>query len=413
MRIIPNQGVCDPHVHIFNGKAFLFSSHDYGPGQSNYRMDDWQLFSSDDLLNWKLEFVLKPEDTYLKKCQECYATDGAERNGKYYFYFSDQQRSTGVAVADAPEGPYKDALGKPLLPPWLADTASYDPTVFIDDDEERTPYIMWGYTVVGKQYYIARLNEDMISLAEEPRPVEIINSWANDACWITKHNGLYYLNSHGSAYATAENIYGPYTYRGCFCHDAWVDHGTFFTFHNQLYFTYGVQNNWGEENLDPFYRTTKIIYAHYKDNGDICIDEFIQDVGVGQYDATWPAIKGEWYFAASDGVYKKENADGFEMRGIKDGSYLYYQNVNNMRQNAKMFIRGICGQKPCQIEVREGSPYGPVLGCCRVAPDGEGVREYAIPLSNTFGTHSLCFVFRGEGEDLFTFDDFRFEQPKP
>ena len=103
MRIIPNQGVCDPHVHIFNGKAFLFSSHDYGPGQSNYRMDDWQLFSSDDLLNWKLEFVLKPEDTYLKKCQECYATDGAERNGKYYFYFSDQQRSTGVAVADRPE----------------------------------------------------------------------------------------------------------------------------------------------------------------------------------------------------------------------------------------------------------------------------------------------------------------------
>ena len=117
MRIIPNQGVCDPHVHIFNGKAFLFSSHDYGPGQSNYRMDDWQLFSSDDLLNWKLEFVLKPEDTYLKKCQECYATDGAERNGKYYFYFSEQQRSTGVAVADRPEGPYKDALGKPLLPP--------------------------------------------------------------------------------------------------------------------------------------------------------------------------------------------------------------------------------------------------------------------------------------------------------
>ena len=79
-------------------------------------MDDWQLFSSDDLLNWKLEFVLKPEDTYLKKCQECYATDGAERNGKYYFYFSEQQRSTGVAVADRPEGPYKDALGKPLLP---------------------------------------------------------------------------------------------------------------------------------------------------------------------------------------------------------------------------------------------------------------------------------------------------------
>ncbi|MBQ4112894.1 MAG: carbohydrate-binding protein, partial [Clostridia bacterium] len=148
-------------------------------------------------------------------------------------------------------------------------------------------------------------------------------------------------------------------------------------------------------------------------NGDICADRFMKEVGVGQYDATWPEIEGEWYFAASDGVYKKENADGFEMRGIKDGSYLYYQNVNNMRQNAKLFVRGISGQSPCQIEVREGSPFGAVLGCCKVKPDGEGIREYEIHLINSHGTHSLCFVFRGEGEDLFTLDDFRFEQVKP
>ena len=412
MHIIPKQGVCDPHVHIFNGKAFMFTSHDYGPGQPVYRMDDWQLFSSEDLLNWKLEFVLRPQDTYLKHSQECYATDGAERNGKYYFYFSDQQRSTGVAVADRPEGPYRDALGKALLPQGLADTASYDPTVFVDDDEEKTPYIMWGYTVIGKQYYIARLNEDMISLAEEPRPVEIINSWANDACWITKHNGLYYLNSHGGEYATAESIYGPYTYRGRFCRDATVDHGTFFTFHNQLYLAYGLPDNWGEPKVDFLYRTTKIIYAHYKDNGDIVVDEFIQEAGVGQYDAAWPAIKGEWYFAASDGVYKKENADGFEMRGITDGAYLYYQNVNGMRQNTKLCVRGRCGSAPCQIEVREGSPYGAVLGCIKVQPEGDEAREYVIPLTNTHGTHNLCFVFRGEGEDIFAFDDFRFEPVK-
>ncbi len=150
MHIIPNRGVCDPHVHIFNGKAYMFTSHDYGMGEPIFRMDDWQLFSSDDLLNWKLEFVLKPEDTYLKHTNECYATDGAERNGKYYFYFSDQQRSTGVAVSDKPGGPYRDALGKPLLPQGIADTASYDPTVFIDDDEAKTPYIIFGYSCIGK-----------------------------------------------------------------------------------------------------------------------------------------------------------------------------------------------------------------------------------------------------------------------
>ena len=42
MRIIPNRGACDPHVHIFGGRAWLFSTHDRGPGNSLFRMDDWR-----------------------------------------------------------------------------------------------------------------------------------------------------------------------------------------------------------------------------------------------------------------------------------------------------------------------------------------------------------------------------------
>ena len=414
MRIIPNQGICDPHIHVYNGKVYLYATHDRCLGNTDYRMDDWKIFSSDDLLNWKLEYTFHPEDTFLGQCEECYAVDSAKRNGKYYLYFSYHQDCTGVAVSDRPEGPYADALGKPLLPPWMVDTASYDPTVFIDDDEEKTPYIIFGYTVIGKQYYIARLNEDMISLAEPPRPIEIINGWQNDANWVHKRNGVYYLNSHGGVYATAENVYGPYTYRGKFCNDATVDHGTFFTYHNQTYFTYGIPETWGSEKMDPFYRTTKMLYAHYKDNGDIAIDEFIQDVGVGQYDASWDEIKGEWYFAASDGVYKKENANGFEIRGITDGSYLYYQNVNGMRQNARIYLFVANGGCPCTVEIREGSPFGAVLGCCQVNSTGgfDSFQEISCRLENTHGTHSLCFVFRGEGKELLRLEHFRFEQIK-
>ena len=414
MRIIPNQGICDPHIHVYNGKVYLYATHDRCLGNTDYRMDDWKIFSSDDLLNWKLEYTFHPEDTFLGQCEECYAVDSAERNGKYYLYFSYHQDCTGVAVSDRPEGPYADALGKSLLPPWMVDTASYDPTVFIDDDEEKTPYIIFGYTVLGKQYYIARLNEDMISLAEPPRPIEIINGWQNDANWVHKRNGVYYLNSHGGVYATAENVYGPYTYRGKFCNDATVDHGTFFTYHNQTYFTYGIPETWGSEKMDPFYRTTKMLYAHYKDNGDIAIDEFIQDVGVGQYDASWDEIKGEWYFAASNGIYKKENDNGFEMRGITDGSYLYYQNVNGIRQNARIYLFVANGGCPCTVEIREGSPFGAVLGCCQVNSTGgfDSFREISCKLENTHGTHSLCFVFRGEGKELLRLEHFRFEQIK-
>lgn len=417
MRIIPNQGVCDPHIRIYNGKVYMYTTHDRSPENTGFYMDDWRVFSSDDLLNWKLEYTFHPEDTFLGKCEECYATDCVERNGKYYLYFSHQQKCTGVAVSDHPAGPFKDALGKPLLEPWMVDTPSYDPAVFIDDDEARTPYIVFGYTVDGKQYYIARLNEDMISLAEEPRPIVIENTWdGNDAPALNKWKGKYYLSSHRSFYATSDNVYGPYTYRGTFLADAYTDHGNFFTYHNQTYFAYGIPENWGEVNMNRYYRTTKMVYVHFKENGDICADEFMKEVGVGQYEATWPEIKGEWYFAASDGVYKKENGDGFEMRGIEDGSYLYYPKVNGMRQNAKMFIRGSCEHSLCQIEVREGSPFGPVLGCCKVQPEQAiqhgGPREFACDLNNTHGTHDICFVFRGEGKDLFTFEGFRLEKPK-
>ena len=213
MRIIPNMGVCDPHVHIFNGKAYLFSTHDRSPGQPIFTMDDWRIFSSDDLLNWKLEYTLRPEDTFLGKNAECYATDAAERNGKYYFYYSRAQSCTGVAVSETgPAGPYHDPLGKPLLPPGFADTPSYDPTVFIDDDEDKTPYIMWGYNIYGKRYYIARLNEDMISLAEEPRPV-VIEGHMSDACWLTKHGGKYFPTCPNTPLQTASmapmNTEGP------------------------------------------------------------------------------------------------------------------------------------------------------------------------------------------------------------
>ena len=413
MHIIKDQGICDPHMRVYNGRVYMFATHDRSPGNPDFRMDDWKVFSTDDLVNWNLEYTLRPEDTYIGRFEKCYATDSAERNGKYYFYFSKDQESTGVAVADAPEGPYTDALGKPLLPQGLADTPSYDPAVFIDDDEARTPYILWGYTCFNKKYHIARLNEDMISLAEEPRPIEH-GPWWSDAPFLWKRKGVYYLLTHRAWYSTADNVYGPYTYRGKFCHDCNnVDHPCVFEYHNQTYFAYGVPANYGRGETDPYYRATKIIYAHYKDNGDIVIDEFIQDVGVGQYDATWSRIKGEWYFAASDGVFKKENGDGFEMRGITNGAYLSYPKVHDMRENATVLVRGSCEHSPCTIEVREGGPEGDLLGCCTCQPEcaiehGD-TREFPISLTNTEGTHSLCFVFCGEGEDLFTFEDFHFD----
>lgn len=404
--IIKNQGVCDPHICIYNDTAYLFSSHDYGKGEPIYKMVDWQLFSSTDLVNWTKEFVLKPEDTFIGPWHECYAPDGATRNGKYYFYFSQQQKQTGVAVSDNPKGPYVDALGKPLLPEDLTPTADYDPCVYIDDDSERTPYILWGYTVKNKNYYIAKLNDDMTSLAEAPRKIVVENGWKNDAIDLHKRNGIYYLNSHGAKYATAENVYGPYTYRGKYT-KLWSDHGNFFTWHNQSFHSYGLREDWD----DPFYRTTKITYAHYKDNGDIVTDDFISNanMGVGQYDAKWEKIQAEWYFTASDGLQKHENTSGFEIRKITHKSYLYFPKVQNMGSNPEItFYVSSDNRKGGKIEVREGSLEGELLGSCKVPYTGSwtNYKTISCKLKGSSAITNLYLVFKGKGDEILRLDWF-------
>jgi len=395
--IIPGQGVCDPHIHIFNGKAYLFATHDEKPGNSAYTMNDWWLWSSSDLINWKKEFTLDPANTYVGTWNKCYATDGATRNGKYYFYFSKHSLNTGVAInTTGPEGPYTDALGKQL-------TSGWDPTVYIDDDAKKTPYIIFG----GFPYKIAKLNEDMISFAETPQVVtyENIASWtsSSDGNFIHKHNGLYYLNQHGQKYGTSTNIYGPYTYRGKYF-PSWNDHGTFFTWNNQDYLAYGLGD------VDNFYRKTNLTYVYYKDNGDIIADTDVasSSLGVGQYDSK-KTIQAEWYFAASDGTTKKENTSGFELRNLGNNSYLYYPNIRNCAANALMsFCVSSANASGGTIEVREGSTNGPLLGSCTV-PNTDSWTTYqtiSCTLANNTGDKSIYLVFKGSGTELMRLDYF-------
>ena len=88
--IIPNKGANDPHIRIIDEIAYLSASHDKSVDNTGFSMEDWWLWSSDDLVNWKLEYTLKPEETYIgKPFNQCWETDFVKRNGKYYWYFSD------------------------------------------------------------------------------------------------------------------------------------------------------------------------------------------------------------------------------------------------------------------------------------------------------------------------------------
>ena len=116
--------------------------------------------------HWKQVSTLRPEDTYWgKPCNQCWATDAMSRNGQYYFYFSRGPEEIGVVRSDTPAGPWKDPLGKPLIAQGSTPTLARDPGIL--QEKDGTSYIVFGCW----DFYIAKLNEDMISLAETPRKI--------------------------------------------------------------------------------------------------------------------------------------------------------------------------------------------------------------------------------------------------
>jgi hypothetical protein len=403
--IIPNLGVCDPHVHVFEDRAYLFASHDHSVLNKTWDMRDWQIWSSKDLVGWDFERAIDPADFYMGPSSECWAPDAAFKNGKYYFYFSDGNRATGVAVSDAPGGPYFDALGRPLLDGSLTTTTEYDPAVFIDDDG--SAHIMfggpsWAYGA-GAGYYMAELNADMISLKTEPKLVTV-NHDADDKASLHKKNGIYYL-SWASFYATAENLYGPYEFRGNI--GASPDHGSFFSWRNQDFCAFTV--------FDPHFvhRATGMSYVHYKDNGEMVTDGLIVEYGVGQYQATWNRIEAEWYMAAM-GCRKLENPRlGFDVLFDTDGQALKFPNVRGVPENATIQFYATVSAN-CQLEVRRGDQDGELLGTCHFESGfmaWKGYTSFVAELQNQAGDLDLCLVFRGAPGTELRLDWFNLSSP--
>ena len=147
----------DPHVAVFNGKYYIYPTTD---GFEGWSSDYFTVWSSKDMKKWKKEGTIldfKKDLTWAK--ERAWAPAIAFKNNKYYFYFS-ADTNIGVAVADKPTGPFKDALGKPLITKGQYQAQVIDPMVFVDDDGQA--YIYFGQG----RCYIAKLNPDMISINE-------------------------------------------------------------------------------------------------------------------------------------------------------------------------------------------------------------------------------------------------------
>jgi len=320
---------------------------------------------------------------------DCWAVDAAEKDGKYYLYVSNGMSETYALSSDDPGKGFKDALGKPILPKWFTKTCSYDPTAFRDDDGSY--YILFGTPVWagGDSYYIAKLGEDMLSLAETPRKIQV-NNGADDKCFLHKHNGIYYL-TWASYYATSDNVYGPYVFRGNL--NLTTDHGSFFEWNGQSYMAFTVS-----ETIRSARRATGFAYIHYRANGEMCADDIIREYGVGQYDGTWNRIEAEWFIRGNN-VAKAENTYGGFDVVMQDGSWVEFDNIRNIPEGAYLTLLYSAAEK-VGVEVYEGDTLLTTATLNEaVQRDDCGYTAYtqmALPLNLAAGDHNIRIVAKGD-----------------
>jgi len=256
--LVPGDYMADPAVHVFNGKLYIYPSHDWESGipendnGDHFNMKDYHVFSMDEVENGEVTdhgVVLRTEDIPWAG-RQLWDSDVAFRNGKYYMYFPLKDQNDifriGVAISDKPEGPFI-----PQENP-MKGSYSIDPCIWPDRDGNYYMYFggLWGGQL---QRYrnnkalecailpegdeqalcpkVVRLREDMLEFGEEPRDLVILDENGNpltagdterrffEASWMHCYNGKYYFtystgDTHLICYAMGDNPYGPFTYQG-------------------------------------------------------------------------------------------------------------------------------------------------------------------------------------------------------
>jgi len=278
--LVPNDYMADPSAHVFNKKLYIYPSHDVetevaeNDNGDHFNMKDYHVFSMDDIEGKVTDHgVILDIKNIPWAGRQLWDSDVACKNGKYYLYFSLKDKNDifrlGVAISDKPEGPFK-----PLENP-IKGSYSIDPAVL--DDGNGKYYIYFGGLWGGQlQRYrgnkalesailpqgdepalcskVARLSDDMLDFAEEPRDVVILDENGKpltagdtkrrffEASWMHKYNGKYYFSystgdTHLLCYAIGDNPYGPFTYQGVILTPVvgWTTHHSIVEFKGKWY----------------------------------------------------------------------------------------------------------------------------------------------------------------------------------
>jgi len=414
---------------VHNDTVYLYTTHDEDKTVNNFfTMNDWKCYSSTDMVNWTDHGSILAYTGFSWSRGDAWAGQCIFRNGKYYFYVPVNQKNggnaIGVAVSDRPTGPFKDAIGAPLLVGY----GYIDPSVFIDDDGQA--YLYWG----NPNLYYVKLNADMISYSGTVQTVPLTKegfhirlkdadkrpSSYEEGPWFFKRNSKYYLIYPAGgvpehlAYSTSTGPTGPWIYGDTIMHvikegGAFTNHPGFIDFKGKSYLFY---HNGALPEGGGFKRS-------------VCIEQFKFNAD-GSIPVINPTKEGVTESASNLNPYKRVEAEtiGWEV-GVKtakdDKLGVYVTDINNgdyikvrcvdFGKGAKSFEASVASAtQGGSIEIRIDSPTGTLLGSCAIKSTGS-FQTWAVrscKLNKVKGVHDVYFLFKGGEGELFKFDWWEF-----
>ena len=247
--IITGQFTADPTARVFEGKLYLYPSHDIPSPIERLKewfcMADYHVFSSENLVDWTDHGMILSQENVPWVDSESYsmwAPDCVYKDGKYYFYFPASPKgkkgfNVGVAIADKPYGPFKP------LPEPIKGVGGIDPCVLLDTDGQA--YLYWS----GRGLNVAKLKDNMTELDSEPVLVADVEDGFKEGPFAFKRNGKYYLTypwvkdkTECLAYAMSDNPMGPFEYKGIIMEQSptgcWTNHHSLVEYKGQWYLFY-------------------------------------------------------------------------------------------------------------------------------------------------------------------------------
>ncbi|XBH21001.1 family 43 glycosylhydrolase [Jonesiaceae bacterium BS-20] len=388
----------DPNIIAFGDTFYIYATSDGYPGWGGKEFYTWK---SKDLVNWeradKPFLTLDGENGNVPwAVGNAWAPTIAEKDGKYYFYFSGHnptynRKTLGVAVADHPEGPFV-AEQEPMIlnNEQVTSGQAIDPAWFKDPASGKD-YLLWG----NGAPLIAELNDDMVSIKQETiKKMEGLKDY-REGSFLNFRDGVYHLTysiddtgspNYRVGYATATSIDGPWTYQGVVLEKD-ESQGILGTGHNSVlnvpgtddwymvYHRFAMPGGGGSDRETAIDKITfdpqtglmnKVIPTHTGITGQTIVDQ----------DPLAPTIAGEATVGATLTVAVNEPWQATGIEWLRDGQVIDGQTAltyvtTSADAGAKISAR-VTGEKPLwDAKTGQTTELGPIVD--PAAPgDGDG-----------------------------------------